>query len=108
MYLGRIKFFEDIGDDIKDEFRNYTYSMDKDTHSYTDKPIDRWNHLMDSLRYVCMRLPENTKGMVTYAQPVFNEEGNGAFTYNPSTKEFKKTDGTIGRNRVVVARPRGR
>jgi phage terminase large subunit len=33
------------------EFENYTWVKDKNTDAYTNKPIDEFNHYIDSLRY---------------------------------------------------------
>lgn len=33
------------------EFENYTWTKDKTTDSYTNKPIDDFNHFIDALRY---------------------------------------------------------
>ena len=33
------------------EFENYTWVKDKNTDTYTNKPIDEFNHYIDSLRY---------------------------------------------------------
>lgn len=35
------------------EFKNYVWQ--KDRHgNYTDVPVDKFNHLCDAIRYVCM------------------------------------------------------
>lgn len=41
------------------EFENYTWSKDKSTDTYTNKPIDDFNHYIDALRYSLQC--ENTK-----------------------------------------------
>lgn len=34
------------------ELKNYTYKQDKKTGEYINKPIDKYNHLLDALRYL--------------------------------------------------------
>lgn len=34
-----------------EELENYTYQKDKHTNEYTNKPVDAYNHCIDSLRY---------------------------------------------------------
>jgi phage terminase large subunit len=34
-----------------EEFKNYTWQKDKSTGEYINKPIDKYNHLLDALRY---------------------------------------------------------
>ena len=36
---------------IKTEFENYSWQKDKTTGLYINKPVDMWNHYIDSLRY---------------------------------------------------------
>lgn len=36
---------------VKEEFDNYTWLKDKKTGEYTNKPIDSYNHHIDSIRY---------------------------------------------------------
>lgn len=36
---------------VKMEFDNYTWEKDKNTGEYINRPIDKYNHLIDSLRY---------------------------------------------------------
>jgi phage terminase large subunit len=35
-----------------EEFRNYEWEKDKKTNEYINKPIDKWNHSLDALRYL--------------------------------------------------------
>ena len=39
---------------IQEEFKNYTFVKDKSTGEYLNKPIDKFNHGMDALRYSVM------------------------------------------------------
>lgn len=36
---------------IKEELENYSWTKDKQTNEYVNKPIDSWNHYLDALRY---------------------------------------------------------
>ena len=36
---------------LREELYNYTWATDKNDKPL-DKPIDKWNHLIDSIRYV--------------------------------------------------------
>jgi hypothetical protein len=45
---------------MKDEAGNYVWKKDKDGLQQ-DNPVDRNNHLMDALRYLCMSLPFDLK-----------------------------------------------
>ena len=36
---------------LKIEIEKYKYAIDRKTGNWTEKPIDNWNHLMDSIRY---------------------------------------------------------
>lgn len=36
---------------IKEELENYSWTKDKNTNEYINKPVDNWNHYLDALRY---------------------------------------------------------
>lgn len=55
MYTGKLKFFTSCVN-IKEEAGKYTYKKNRDGTG-TDDPIDRYNHLMDAVRYLVMALP---------------------------------------------------
>lgn len=59
MYMGKLKFFTSCVN-LKEEAGNYTWKKDKND-ILQDVPIDRNNHLMDALRYLCMGLPMDPK-----------------------------------------------
>lgn len=59
MYLGQLKFFTSCVN-VKEEADNYVWKVDKDGISQ-DIPVDRLNHLMDAVRYLCMGLPMDLK-----------------------------------------------
>ena len=37
--------------DVEEELMNYTWQKDKQTNEYINKPIDKFNHFLDALRY---------------------------------------------------------
>lgn len=53
--INKVKEFEIIVDEncphTIEELSNYSYKKDKKTGEYVDEPEDRFNHLMDSMRY---------------------------------------------------------
>ena len=59
MYMGKLKFFTNCVN-LKEEAGNYVWKKNKDGFT-EDIPIDRFNHLMDALRYMCMALPVDLK-----------------------------------------------
>lgn len=59
MYTGKLKFFTSCVN-LKEEADNYVWKHDKDGFTQ-DVPVDRKNHLMDALRYLCMGLPFDLK-----------------------------------------------
>ncbi|AGK96792.1 PBSX family phage terminase large subunit [Clostridium pasteurianum] len=44
---------------IVEELSNYTWQKDKSTGEYINRPIDKYNHLLDALRYSCEDLNKN-------------------------------------------------
>lgn len=59
MYMGKLKIFTNCVN-MKEEAGNYVWKKDKDG-IMKDTPVDRYNHLMDALRYLVMALPMNLK-----------------------------------------------
>lgn len=71
MYQGKLKFFSTCTL-LKEEATKYTYREATATRDADDTPIDKFNHLMDSMRYLVMGLPPNpsdlkeaTRGVTT-------------------------------------------
>lgn len=62
MYQGRLKFFSTCSA-LKSEASKYTYREATATRDVSDIPIDKYNHLMDSLRYLVLALPANPKDL---------------------------------------------
>lgn len=59
MYMGKLKIFTNCIN-MKEEAGNYVWKKDKDG-IMKDTPVDRYNHLMDALRYLIMALPMDLK-----------------------------------------------
>lgn len=59
MYRGKLKVFINCVN-IKEEAQSYRWKEDRDG-TLKDIPVDRKNHLMDALRYLCMSLPDDLK-----------------------------------------------
>lgn len=102
-YLKRFKIFENLSK-TKEEFRNYVYKVDRNTGLPMDEPIDRYNHLMDALRYAIVRMPENYKPSASYAQPSFYEGELGAHVYSPYTNDRSRV--SVGKGRAFSVKPR--
>lgn len=47
------------------ELENYCYQKDKSTGEYINKPIDKWNHGMDAMRYGVQELRKKAKIITT-------------------------------------------
>ena len=62
MYQGKLKFFSNCSE-LKNEASKYTYREATSTREADDTPIDKFNHYMDSLRYLIMGLPANPKDL---------------------------------------------
>ena len=102
-YLKRFYFFETLHK-TKEEFRNYTYKIDRNTGLPMDEPVDKNNHLMDAMRYAIVRMPENYKPSASYAQPSYYEGELGAHVYTPYKGEQARV--SVGRNRAFSVKPR--
>ena len=59
MYMGKLKFFTNCVN-LREEAGDYIWKTDKDG-IMKDDPVDRRNHLMDAMRYMCMGLPFDLK-----------------------------------------------
>lgn len=59
MYNGKVKFFRSLKDTITEgcEYRYPTLEERKSNRNLGDKPLDKNNHLMDCLRYICQDVP---------------------------------------------------
>ena len=44
--------------EILNELQNYAWEKDKQTNEYINKPIDKYNHYLDALRYALQCLDE--------------------------------------------------
>lgn len=61
MYNGKIKFFRSLTNTIYEgcEYRYYTAEERSKNKNLGDTPVDKNNHLMDCLRYICQEVPYN-------------------------------------------------
>ena len=66
MYVGKLRIFSSC-ENLKKEASKYTYSPIDSRNA--DKPIDKYNHLMDCLRYLVSILPANPKDFNAIAIP---------------------------------------
>ena len=48
-------------ENVKEELLNYTWQKDKHSGEYINKPIDKFNHILDGLRYSIMDAVQNKK-----------------------------------------------
>ena len=52
------------------EFENYSWEKDRQTNEYINKPVDRFNHYMDALRY-SIQIIDKRKGVGTFDKKLF-------------------------------------
>ena len=57
IHSGKLKFFSSCVN-LKNEARRYVYVKNKSSNT-NEKPIDRYNHLWDAIRYMIARLPRD-------------------------------------------------
>ena len=59
MYDGRLIFFNDLKETLREgcEYRYPTQEERNKNKNLGDKPLDKNNHLMDCLRYICQEVP---------------------------------------------------
>ena len=92
--LGRLKIFSSCTNTIR-EGLNYKYKPEElDSKKNPDnKPIDKDNHTMDSLRYICAELPDNPDQLIqkSYAYKDWkgrtDEEGKIPFALQSDDKQ---------------------
>ena len=53
-----------------EELQNYTYVKDKKTNEYTNRPIDAYNHCIDSIRYGSEELNGNSSPTIKFTRNV--------------------------------------
>lgn len=89
MYLGKLKIFSSC-DNLKGEAGKYVY-MPLDS-AHPDKPVDKYNHLMDCLRYMISPLPSNPNEFNTAYIP---ELSDVSFKSIFEEDNFKEDNGVI-------------
>jgi PBSX family phage terminase large subunit len=93
--LGRLKIFSSCSNTIR-EGLNYKYKPEElDPKKNPDnKPIDKDNHSMDSLRYICAELPDNPDTLVqkSYKSRDFagKTEEDGSIPFALQTEDHSK------------------
>ena len=60
---GRLKIF-DTCDNLKRELREYKYKPQKLGQPTKEEPVDRNNHSIDALQWICMELPEKPGDLI--------------------------------------------
>ena len=83
MYLGKLKFFTSCIN-LKEEAGDYVWRKDKNGITLDD-PVDRKNHLMDALRYLCMALPINLRDCYISRSKEVNNKNNLLERLQPDT-----------------------
>lgn len=68
MYLGKLKIFTSCVN-MKEEADCYTWKVDK-TGDNKEEPVNKKNHLMDALRYMCMALPIDLRDCAMVTRPM--------------------------------------
>lgn len=94
MYSNKLKFFQSLVN-LKEEAYNYVYP-DK-IKSNEEKPADGQDHLMDALRYMIMKLPQNPFEMNKISAPWLDERHIDYFwTKDDFEEDDKQTVYTLG------------
>lgn len=76
MHEGKLKIFSTCTN-LKKEAQLYVYRSNGKTN-INDKPVDKYNHLMDSLRYMIVKLPRNPHEMNQIYEMTDNSVSFGA------------------------------
>ena len=106
--LGKIKIFNSLVE-TKYEMMNYTYQQERSSGLFIEKVVDKDDHLMDALRYVCTRIPENGyKDIEVYGGGIYRRPRSGEVeTSAPYKNENKVQIGRMNRG-IDIAMPRNR
>lgn len=86
MFAGKLMFFNDLKETLREgcEYRYPTQEERAKNRNLGEKPLDKDNHLMDCLRYICQDVPYNYMDMknMAYSNYVryFEEQKSGAST----------------------------
>ena len=90
LYTGKLKIFANCTN-LKDEASKYVYNTPDS--KFPDKPIDKYNHLMDCLRYLVARLPDNP---YDFNRSILSNAFVDKAFKNISTDDFTLQGGVIG------------
>ena len=109
IYNGKVKIFNNL-EEFKKEASQYAFpdASTKDTN-VNNKPIDKYNHLMDCLRYSIVELPNNPvefRGVTLQSDALKNRHAT-AFKKSTSIPEYENPHSTKTYNKVVYGFKRG-
>lgn len=90
LYTGKLKIFSSC-DNMKDEASKYVYNPIDSANP--DKPMDKYNHLMDSLRYMISKLPDNP---YDFNETVIPDTSLDKSVKNITRDDFVLSGGVIG------------
>lgn len=95
-YTGKLKTFTSCVH-LKEEAQNYIWSQAK-SHEGKDVPVDRFNHLMDALRYTVMGLPVNLEDVYIGTNFKSSDKSTLINRLQPDSEmsDFSDTDGDGG------------
>lgn len=102
MFKGKIRFFRSLKNTIKEgcEYRYPTEEERNKNRNLGDIPLDKNNHLMDCLRYVCQDLPYDMSG--NYSGPDTVDFFEKLDTIRDDIASFKDLAGYISRQQKAM------
>jgi PBSX family phage terminase large subunit len=98
MYNGKLRFFNDLVE-LKDEATKYIYQKTK--LNSNDRPVDKDNHLMDTLRYIIMRMPKDPNKTLEVYNRVDWFGGKKQEPVSPFAGSISKKGQNTGRSTVL-------
>lgn len=102
MFKGKIRFFRSLKNTIKEgcEYRYPTEEERNKNRNLGDIPLDKNNHLMDCLRYICQDLPYDMSG--NYSAPDTVDFFEKLDTIRDDIASFKDLAGYISRQQKAM------
>ena len=94
MHSGKLKFFNTCLN-LRKEGGLYIYS-DNTKRNSNDKPVDKYNHLMDTLRYLIAKLPRDPREMENVYRQSINTYTSGMFGGNDRNEDDEEREGIYG------------